>query len=256
MDGGGADHRSGPTSSRVDLHSQLAVVDMYRDWTEWKRLEAKWEEQEFSAGLGENLGGEYAGLKNEVRDFVTKVGGGLGWGPWLWTDVRGLASKYLAGQRVRGTLVTLPEKELRQIISGQYFDYMFTAAVADFSPTPPAGKGKFKKAGAPEGFSIAFRPNPDILQTLAAGRRPEQKVLAFAAETTPDVASLLPLAHAKRARKGADVLAANRVNAADSGFGSPTNSMAVVDASGAEALWPVQSKADVAWDLCSWLLRI
>jgi len=133
---------------------------------------------------------------------------------------------------------------------------MFTAAVADFSPTPPAGKGKFKKAGAPEGFSIAFRPNPDILQTLAAGRRPEQKVLAFAAETTPDVASLLPLAHAKRARKGADVLAANRVNAADSGFGSPTNSMAVVDASGAEALWPVQSKADVAWDLCSWLLRI
>lgn len=89
------------------------------------------EEQEFYAGLGENLGGEYAGLKNEVRDFVTKVGGGLGWGPWLWTDVRGLTSKYLAGQRVRGALVTLPEKELRQMISGQYFDYMFTTAVAE-----------------------------------------------------------------------------------------------------------------------------
>lgn len=133
---------------------------------------------------------------------------------------------------------------------------MFTAAVADFSPVPPATPGKFKKALAPEGFSVRFSPNADILQSLAARRRPEQKVLAFAAETAPDTAALLPLARAKLARKQADLLAANCVNTADSGFAAPTNSMAVVDASGAEAVWPVQSKADVAWELCSWLLRI
>ena len=53
----------------------------------------------------------------------------------------------------------------------------------------------------------------------------------------------------------ADVLAANRVNAEGSGFGSPTNAMAVVSRTGREEAWPVQSKMDVAWDLCSWLLQ-
>ena len=65
----------------------------------------------------------------------------------------------------------------------------------------------------------------------------------------------MKLARAKRARKNADVLAGNRVNTAQSGFGTETNSMAVVDRHGQEAIWPLQSKADVAWELISWLLR-
>ena len=95
-----------------------------------------------------------------------------------------------------------------------------------------------------------------LAQSLAEQRSPGQKILAFAAETAPDMHALLPLAHAKLARKKADLLAGNLVNAADSGFGSPTNSMAVVDAKGREEIWPNQSKADVAWELCSWLLRM
>ncbi len=135
---------------------------------------------------------------------------------------------------------------------------MFAAAVADFSPIP-LGARKFKKSEAPEGFSIAFTPNPDILQTLAAARRngPDaQKILGFAAECAPSTEALLPLARAKLARKKADLLAANQINAPACGFCSPTNSMAVVDAHGREEIWPSQSKADVAWELCSWLLRI
>lgn len=131
---------------------------------------------------------------------------------------------------------------------------LFSAAVADFSPVP-YGAAKFKKDSAAEGFSIAFRPNADILKTLAARRQPHQKVLGFAAETAPDMDSLMELARAKRARKNADVLAGNRVNTAQSGFGTETNSMAVVDRHGQEAIWPLQSKADVAWELISWLLR-
>ena len=133
---------------------------------------------------------------------------------------------------------------------------MFTAAVADFAPIPPEGGNdrKFKKADAPDGFAVQFSPNPDILGSLP--RRENQKILAFAAETTADMQELLPLAHAKRARKGAHVLAANRVNTRESGFGTDTNSVAVVDATGREAIWPSQSKADVAWDLCSRLLEI
>lgn len=132
---------------------------------------------------------------------------------------------------------------------------MFTAAVADFSPLP-VGPEKFKKAQAPEGFRVDFTPNPDILATLARQRRPDQKVLAFAAETTDSMESLCALARSKLLAKQADLLAANRINAPDSAFGSETNTMAVVDASGRSAIWPTRSKADVAWELCSWLLPL
>jgi phosphopantothenoylcysteine decarboxylase/phosphopantothenate--cysteine ligase len=132
---------------------------------------------------------------------------------------------------------------------------MFAAAVADFSPTE-IGPQKFKKSLAPEGLSIAFNPNPDILATLAAARRPEQKVLGFAAENAPDMQSLLVLAREKRAAKKADVLAANCIDRRGSGFGSPTNAVAVTDALGRGEIWPEQGKADVAWDLCSWLLKL
>lgn len=132
---------------------------------------------------------------------------------------------------------------------------LFCAAVADFSPEP-LGPQKFKKEGRQDGFSIRFTANPDILRSLSHQRREGQKVLGFAAETTPDMDSLLELARGKRARKDADLLAGNRVNSGDSGFGAATNSMAVVDRTGHEEIWPNQSKADVAWDLCSWLLRL
>ncbi|MDR2799896.1 MAG: bifunctional phosphopantothenoylcysteine decarboxylase/phosphopantothenate--cysteine ligase CoaBC [Desulfovibrio sp.] len=145
--------------------------------------------------------------------------------------------------------------EVAQDIWPQMDIGMFAAAVADFSPTE-IGPQKFKKSLAPEGLSIAFRPNPDILATLAAARRPAQKVLGFAAENAPDMQSLLVLAREKRANKRADVLAANCINRQGSGFGSPTNAMAVTDARGREEIWPEQSKADVAWDLCSWLLTL
>lgn len=131
----------------------------------------------------------------------------------------------------------------------------FTAAVADFSPEP-FGPEKFKKEGAQDGFSIRFQANPDILATLAARRRPGQKTLGFAAETAPDMEALMALARAKRARKDADLLAGNRINGKGSGFGSPTNSMAVTDRSGHGEIWPQQAKADVAWELLSWLLRL
>ena len=95
-----------------------------------------------------------------------------------------------------------------------------------------------------------------ILATLAARRRPGQKTLGFAAETAPDMEALMALARAKRARKDADLLAGNRINGEGSGFGSPTNSMAVTDRSGHGEIWPQQAKADVAWELLSWLLRL
>lgn len=131
----------------------------------------------------------------------------------------------------------------------------FSAAVADFSPVP-YGEAKFKKEGASDGFSVSFTSNPDILRTLSLGRREGQKVLGFAAETAPDMDALMALVRGKRQRKQADLLAGNAVNAPGCGFGTDSNSMAVLDKNGHEEIWTSQSKADVAWKLWSWLLRV
>ncbi len=129
---------------------------------------------------------------------------------------------------------------------------LFTAAVADFSPVS-AGPEKFKKDKAQSGFSVSFTANADILRTLAARRRTGQRILGFAAETAADLAACV---RAKLASKGADMIVGNRVNEAGSGFGTATNSVLVMDRAGREEQWPAQSKADVAWGLCSWLLSL
>ncbi len=126
---------------------------------------------------------------------------------------------------------------------------IFTAAVADFSPVPPeqGSDKKFKKSDAPDGFDVHFAPNPDILKTLAAERRPEQKVVGFAAESQGLEASV----RGKLVSKKADMVVGNLLQ---DGFGTADNSVFVADASGREERWTHLSKTDVAWRLLSWLL--
>lgn len=135
---------------------------------------------------------------------------------------------------------------------------LFSAAVADFAPVRPAdgGSSKFKKRSAAHGLHLEFSQNPDILASLAAQKKPGQRVLGFAAEIVPDMPSLLPLAHGKLERKGADMVAANPVNAGHGAFGADTACMAVVDRNGREEVWDARCKADIAWELCSWLLTL
>lgn len=135
---------------------------------------------------------------------------------------------------------------------------IFNAAVADFAPVRPKGEGniKFKKETASEGMSIAFSRNPDILATLGSSRKPGQKIMGFAAEVTESMEALFPLAKAKLKAKNADMIAANRVNNCAGAFGSDHMDMAVVDSTGAEELLAPQGKADLAWCLLSWLLKM
>ena len=128
---------------------------------------------------------------------------------------------------------------------------VFTAAVADFFPKP-FGKEKFKKDKAQEGFSIEFGPNADILQSLASRKTSRQRVVAFAAETS----GLQESALGKLQRKNADMIVANTVNVADSGFGQGMNTGFVADREGKQELWPPMSKADMAWRIFDWLLHL
>ncbi len=132
---------------------------------------------------------------------------------------------------------------------------IFTAAVADFSPQNiyTTDSEKFKKHNSSEGLNINFTPNIDILRTLCQDKKPDQKVMGFAAETTTDI---LTTVREKLQRKGADVLVGNNIARAGSGFASPTNEVVVIDRHGREESWPILPKMTVAWRLCSWLLDI
>ncbi|MEG2171637.1 MAG: bifunctional phosphopantothenoylcysteine decarboxylase/phosphopantothenate--cysteine ligase CoaBC [Desulfovibrionaceae bacterium] len=131
---------------------------------------------------------------------------------------------------------------------------IFTAAVADFAPVP-YGNTKFKKADAQAkgGLSIDFAPTVDILKSLAADRRPDQKVVGFAAETVED---LVQAARIKLDAKKAHMIVANPVNQVGSGFGAITNSVTVLDFQGRQECWPKLSKPDVAWKVCTWVLTL
>lgn len=125
---------------------------------------------------------------------------------------------------------------------------VFTAAVADFAPE--RGKsGKFKKSEAPQGFSVHFLPNPDILKTLALNRRPDQKVVGFAAEST----GLEDSVRGKLISKKADMVVGNLLH---DGFGTAGDQVFVADCQGKEEHWPQLSKPEIAWKLFTWMLSL
>ncbi|WP_419786205.1 bifunctional phosphopantothenoylcysteine decarboxylase/phosphopantothenate--cysteine ligase CoaBC [Pseudodesulfovibrio sp.] len=125
-----------------------------------------------------------------------------------------------------------------------------TAAVADFCPKP-YGDTKFKKAsGAGEGITVEFMPNPDILRTLGESKKDGQKLIGFAAET----GNVKAEAERKLKSKHLDLLAANDVSREGSGFGTATNEMFVINASGRMETWPQLDKTEVAWRLWDHLL--
>lgn len=89
------------------------------------------------------------------------------------------------------------------------------AAVADYRVSTPFS-AKHKRSG--EGLSLALIENPDIIGAVGAAKRDGQVVVGFAAETD----NLAKHGAEKLRRKNLDLIVANRVGAADSGFGSET----------------------------------
>jgi len=118
---------------------------------------------------------------------------------------------------------------------------LMAAAVADFRPARPAPRKIKKDQGPP---ALELERTADILSAVAEARdrtgRPAC-VVGFAAETGDLVAS----ARKKLEKKRLSLVVANDVARRDSGFGSDTNRVTLVDAAGAEEL-PLLSKAEVA----------
>ena len=109
------------------------------------------------------------------------------------------------------------------------------AAVADYRPSERAGQ-KIKRTQ--QGMTLDLVPTPDIL----AGVKGDLVRVGFAAESE----DLVRNASEKMARKGLDLIVANDITAAGSGFGTDTNQVTIIDKLGAAETLPLLSKYEVA----------
>jgi phosphopantothenoylcysteine decarboxylase/phosphopantothenate--cysteine ligase len=120
---------------------------------------------------------------------------------------------------------------------------VMAAAVADFRPR----RASTTKLTRDEGVTIELEPTEDILAGASAAvrapgaRRPRPVLVGFAAET-----GSLDRAADKLRRKGVDLLVANDVSEAGSGFGTDTNRVTILAAEGREQALPLMSKREVA----------
>ena len=112
------------------------------------------------------------------------------------------------------------------------------AAVADYTPATPADH-KLKKSNE-RLDRIELVETVDILAELSR-QKGERCVIGFAAETD----NVVEYAERKLTRKGCDVIIANDVSRADSGFGTDTNKAWIVSTTGTQEL-PVLTKPQLA----------
>jgi len=114
---------------------------------------------------------------------------------------------------------------------------VMAAAISDFTPTHISSE-KIKKENPVEDMSLALSKVDDFMP-LARGRRLVK--IAFAAETSNIEAN----AKLKLAPKGAAFVVANDVTEHDSGFGTDTIRVTIIDADGTAEELPLMGKLDV-----------
>ena len=121
--------------------------------------------------------------------------------------------------------------------------YIGTAAVADFTPRDVATH-KIKKTPGSDTLTLELVRTRDVLADVAADARRPALVVGFAAETD-DVERY---ARGKLEAKRLDLIAANRVGVAGSGFECDDNALVVYWRGGERMLGPAP-KTDVAREL-------
>jgi len=113
---------------------------------------------------------------------------------------------------------------------------IMSAAVADYRPVS-ASKTKLKKESSPR-MTLELTRNPDILSEVTG----DLIKVGFAAESE----NLIQNAVAKLKAKNLDLIVANDITAADSGFDADTNKVVLIDRHGKKEELPLLPKPEVA----------
>ncbi|WP_461218942.1 bifunctional phosphopantothenoylcysteine decarboxylase/phosphopantothenate--cysteine ligase CoaBC [Lapidilactobacillus salsurivasis] len=189
-----------------------------------------------------------AGGTREAIDPVRYIGnhssGKMGWALaraayWAGAEVT-VISSVPAPKEIPAQVVTVTTTADLQAAVQQLFpqsDLLFMAAApADFRPAHPAAN-KIKKQPDQAELQLTLVKNPDILASLKPLRR-QQIVVGFAAETQ----QLLRNAQVKLQAKDLDLIVANPVGRADSGFDVDQNQGTLLFADGSQQTLPLTSK--------------
>jgi phosphopantothenoylcysteine decarboxylase/phosphopantothenate--cysteine ligase len=129
-------------------------------------------------------------------------------------------------------------EEMRQVVENVTLRadaLVMAAAVADYRPKKTA-KGKIKKGKA--GLTLKLERTPDILSSIKGNLIK----VGFAAESS----NLVENAREKLKRKKLHFIVANDITASNSGFGTDTNRVTIVDRRGKTDKLPLLTKREVA----------
>ena len=183
-----------------------------------------------------------------VRFISNRSSGKMGYALAEAAQARGAEVLLISGPTALGPpagiefcSVTTAEEMRKSIMSRFTWSdtVIMAAAVADFRPARPSMQ-KLKKQYRPI-TNLELEATDDILRELSE-RRTTQLLVGFAAETE----DLLAHAQKKLHAKGVDLLVANDVTAAGSGFGSDTNRVVLLNRDGQIEELPLLTKRDVA----------
>src|SRR3990170_254304 len=122
------------------------------------------------------------------------------------------------------------------------------AAAADYRPRQRAAQ-KIRKSG--KEFILELEPTEDILAELGA-KKGKRILVGFAAETE----EIVGRASGKLRSKNLDLIVANDVSTADSGFDSDYNTVAILGRNGVERHLPKLRKTEVAQEILNEVVRL
>ncbi|MGQ9608650.1 MAG: bifunctional phosphopantothenoylcysteine decarboxylase/phosphopantothenate--cysteine ligase CoaBC [bacterium] len=116
---------------------------------------------------------------------------------------------------------------------------IMAAAVADYRPRMVSSQ-KLKKDQ--DSITIIMDKNPDILSEVAKNKHENQIIIGFSMETE----NLLENSIKKLHSKNLDFIVANDISKEGAGFGTDTNIVMIIDASGSVKEFPLMSKREIA----------
>lgn len=133
-------------------------------------------------------------------------------------------------------------------VSNQQDIIVKAAAVADYTPESYVDSKIKKKDGD---LSIALKRTKDILKYLGENKKEGQFLCGFSMETD----NMLKNSKAKLSKKNADMIVANNLKDAGSGFKTDTNAVTLITKNGHKLL-ELKSKADVAKEIFDEILSL
>ncbi len=149
-------------------------------------------------------------------------------------------------------LAVVSAADMEQVLFQQFSEadwIILCAAIGDVRPMV-CHSHKLPKNELPQALELEHIP--DIAAQLGQKKRPNQKLIGFAAQT----GEIFAPAFAKLKRKNLDAIAANAVDQPNSGFASETNQITFIDKEGRQATIPSNTKFVVAHHLLDFIKQL